>query len=51
MDLCDDPLHEHGPRWVPTQGYSTDHREASPEVIGWELRIPTSGDSDAGIMV
>ena len=49
--MGDDPPHGPGPGGVPTQGSSKDHREASPEVIGRELKISTAGDSNAGSRV
>ena len=46
--MGDDPPHRPGPWGVPTSGLSTDHGEAAPAAIGWELGLPSDGDSNAG---
>ena len=47
-DVGDDPSRGPGPVGVPTQGILIDHYEASLEVIGWDMGVSTSGDSNVG---
>ena len=47
-DMGDDSPHVPGTGGVSAQGIHTDHWEASPEVIGRDLGVPTIRDGDAG---
>ena len=47
-DVRNEPPRGPGPGGGSTHGSSTDHWEASPEVIGQGLGVSTSGDSDTG---
>ena len=49
--MGDDPLHGPGPGGFPTQGSSTYHWEASPEVIGRDMVMSATGDGGAGSRV
>ena len=46
-----DPPHGMDPGGFPTQGISTDHNEAAPEVIVWDIGIYTAGDGNTGSVV
>ena len=46
--MVDDPPHVQGTGRFSSQGIHMDHWEASPEVIGRDLGLPTIGDGDLG---
>ena len=49
--MDDDPLHRMGPVVVSIQVLLTDHGEASPAAIGWDMGISTAGEGDSGSVV
>ena len=50
-DVDADPPHRKGPVKFPSQGHQPYYGEAAKSTGGWELGLPTDGDSDRGIGV
>ena len=47
-DVGTNPQDGAGPKYFPTQGCATSHREASDETGGWDLGVPIIGGSNDG---
>ena len=46
--MVDDTPHGQVPGKFPTQGCQEDYREAAEATGGWDLGLPTAGDSNVG---
>ena len=47
-DVGDDTPHGQGPGDFSSQSLQADYRETAKAMGGWDLGVPTSGDSNAG---
>ena len=49
--MAGDPLNSKGPGKFPAQGRQVDYGESAEMTGGWEMGVPTAGDSDGGSRV